>query len=440
MSITVENIPFQPDKEVRDGYIISPIFNKEKLHLSLIIPTYNESKNIGKIIKRLNELLEPLIPQKYELIVVDDDSPDRTWEIAQSLVQTYPNLHVIRRQQQRGLATAVLCGWNHASGKILGVIDGDLQHPPETLLQLLQAIEGEVDLAVASRHIGKGGVSDWSIFRRILSRGAQILGLIVLPDVVGRVSDPMSGYFLVRRNAISECHLNPIGYKILVEVLAHGRISKIAEVEYVFQERQRGESKVNSKNYFDYLHHLLRLRLSYSNFFHWKHNVSFPVKRFIRFGLVGLSGVGIDAGMLYILHDPSMLNWRLNHSKIIAAEIAILNNFIWNDFWTFRDTSSKQYDWQQFCLRAVKFNFICLIGLFLNVLILNILSNRLAINYLIADLVAIAIVTFWNFWLNLKLNWRVTKLNQTSLAQIGNDDQIINISKEKITSTINGSS
>lgn len=162
---------------------------------SLVIPTYNESKNIEALISVLSSLLDAAIPGNYELIVVDDDSPDHTWEVAQALIPEYPQLKVMRRQQEQGLSTAVIRGWQAANGHVLGVIDGDLQHPPKVLLQLLTAIEQGADLAVASRHIQGGGVSSWSFTRRVLSRGAQLLGIVILPQVVSRVSDPMSGYF-----------------------------------------------------------------------------------------------------------------------------------------------------------------------------------------------------------------------------------------------------
>ena len=105
----------------------------KKQYLSLVIPTYNESKNLKKIIEKLRELLERAIPNRYELIVVDDNSPDCTWKVALELASKYPQLRVMRREKERGLATAVIRGWQVARGEILGVIDGDLQHPPETL-------------------------------------------------------------------------------------------------------------------------------------------------------------------------------------------------------------------------------------------------------------------------------------------------------------------
>ena len=232
-------------------------------------------------------------------------------------------------------------GWQAGKKEVLGVIDGDLQHPPHVLSQLLNAIKQGADLAVPSRH-SEGGVSSWSFVRRFLSRGAQLLGLIVLPRVIGRVSDPMSGYFMVRRSSIIGRTLHPQGDKILIEVLARGAVLEITEVGYVFQERQEGESKVTWKQYVDYLHHLLKLRFSTGRIGKLRRRIGFPINRFMRFGLVGLTGVFVDMVVLYLLSDPTTLALPLTRSKIIAAQVAIINNFLWNDRWTFADITHTQ--------------------------------------------------------------------------------------------------
>ncbi|NEO99688.1 MAG: glycosyltransferase [Symploca sp. SIO2E9] len=376
-------------------------FDEAPIKLSLIIPTYKEAANVQTIVDQLSSLLDEALPQAYELIIVDDNSPDDTWKIAQELMPKYPQLQVMRRVNERGLSSAVIRGWQASRGEVLGVIDADLQHPPELLLKLWGEIQRGGDMAVASRHVDGGGVSDWSIVRRFLSRGAQILGLIILPGVIGRVSDPMSGYFMVRRKCIIGQRLNPLGYKILIEVLARGRVPWIGEVGYVFQERQEGESKVTSKQYVDYLRHLIRLRFSLG-----------PVGRLLRFGLVGFSGVFIDMIVLYLLSDPTTLGLPLTRSKIIASELAIINNFLWNDFWTFGDIARRQPGKRQRLKRLLKFNMICFGGLILNVLLLNLLFNIFGINRYVANLIAIAAVTLWNFWLNMKLSWRVTDLQK----------------------------
>lgn len=389
---------------------IKDLPGSSNLCLSLVIPTYKERDNILKVIQILTQTLNESIPGDYELIVVDDDSPDLTWKVAQSLTQEYPQLRVMRRQQERGLSSAVIRGWQVAKGDILGVIDGDLQHPPEVLTQLLTKIAQGADLAVASRHVDGGGVSSWSVVRRFLSRGAQVLGLILLPKLLSRVSDPMSGYFMVRRHSILGVTLNPVGYKILLEVIARGNIKNISEVGYVFCERKDGESKVTWKQYLQYLHHLIRLRLSTGLLGGLSQGLDFPMGRFLRFGLVGLSGVFVDMAILYLLSDPTTLALPLTRSKIIAGEIAICNNFLWNDAWTFADVSKKQQQWSQRLKRFLKFNLICLAGLVLNVLVLNLVFNFLIPNRYIANLIAIAVATIWNFWVNLKLSWRVTQV------------------------------
>ena len=379
--------------------------HRHSITFSLIVPTYNESKNLPKLVEILSQLLDNYFDGNYELIIVDDDSPDLTWQVGLDLMPNYPQLRIMRRQGEKGLSTAVIRGWQASQGEILGVIDGDLQHPPETLIQMLGEMEKGADLTVASRHVEGGGVSDWGFMRRILSRGAQMLGLIILPNVIGRVSDPMSGYFMVKRSAIANYPMNPLGYKILIEVLGRGSIGTVAEVGYVFQERQEGESKVTWRQYVDYILHLLRLR-SRGRIGKIREKFRVPVKRFLSYGLVGLSGVFVDMSIFYLL---GTLGWGLTSSKIVSSEVAVLNNFLWNDLWTFRDISSRQTGWKKLIKRFVKFNLICLIGIGLNLIILNLLYNYLGINKNLANLIAIAIVTIWNFWFNLKLSWRVTE-------------------------------
>ena len=192
------------------------------MDLSLVLPTYNESAHIDAIVEQLIAVLDGIPALRYEIIIVDDNSPDRTWEKALQLSHKFPQVHAIRRQDQRDLSTAVLRGWQIARGEVFAVMDADLQHPPETIAELWRAMRRGADLAVASRNIEGGGVSDWTLPRRIVSRCAQLLGLVVLPEVTGKVSDPMSGYFMVRRSALEGRELHPLGYKILVEVLARG--------------------------------------------------------------------------------------------------------------------------------------------------------------------------------------------------------------------------
>lgn len=382
--------------------------NSSSIYLSLILPTYKERINVIGMVAILTTLLDEALPGAYEIIVVDDDSPDRTWEVALRLMTHYPALRVMRRTGTRGLATAVVRGWQIARGEVLGVIDADMQQSPEVLLELLEKLRSGADLAVASRHIEGGGVSNWNLFRRGLSRGSQLLGLLVLPEIVGQVSDPMSGYFLVRREAIANRTLHPAGYKILLEVLSEGDVQHIEEVGYVFQEREERQQIVLTKN-IEFIKHLLRLRLRGSTIKHlWQRRKTFPVIRFMQFGVVGITGVLLNTLLLSTFQGQ--LGLGVLASTLIAAELAIVGEFTWNDIWTFGDISRQQRQWNQLVKRFIKFNIVCVMGLTLRTIILMLLSGGLSFNIYLANLLAISALLLWNFWISLKLSWRVTEV------------------------------
>jgi dolichol-phosphate mannosyltransferase len=375
--------------------IIPPLdAGRERVRLSIVIPTFNEASNVVPLLGALEAVLEPVLGASFELIVVDDDSPDGTWREVDAILAERPRVRLVRRQGERGLSTAVIRGWQVARGEILGVMDADLQHPVEANLGLIAEMERGADLAVASRHVEGGGVSDWSVARRVLSRGAQLMGIVILPAVLGRLSDPMSGYFMVRRSAIEGVELSPLGYKILIEVVARGRIGWIGETGYVFRERTTGESKVTGALYWQYFRHLLRLR--------WD---TLPESRLFRFCVVGGSGVLVDMSLLFALSDPGMLGWGLTRSKVVAAETAILTNFLLNDAWTFGDLARTSPDATSKLRRFLGFNAICTVGLALNVGLLNLLFNFAHLNRYVANALAIVVVTFWNYGLNRRLNW-----------------------------------
>jgi dolichol-phosphate mannosyltransferase len=240
-------------------------------------------------------------------------------------------------------------------------------------------------------------VSDWSLARRIISRGAQLVGLVLLPEVLDRVSDPMSGYFLLDRRAIAGKTLHPSGYKILIEVLARGDVRSIAEIGYVFRERAEGRSKATATVYLQYVWHLLRLRAA------WLREA-----RFVRFAVVGLSGVVVDMAILYLLSDPRTLHWGLTRSKLIAAEAAMVNNYLWNDAWTFADFVGAERSPRRKFHRFLKFNAICGVGLVLNIVLLNIQFNWMGMNRYTANAVAIAAATMWNYLINKRMGCRST--------------------------------
>ncbi len=375
--------------------LIVPGDHSDALDLSLVLPTYNEVQNINVVIEQLVASLDSVSNLSYEIIVVDDDSPDRTWEKAQELSERFTQVRVVRRQGERGLSTAVLRGWQQARGQIFGVMDSDRQHPAETSCALWTAMTKGSDLAVASRHIKGGGVSHWSIGRRMISRCAQGIGIMVLPEVLIKVRDPMSGYFMIRRSSLEGRELRPLGYKLLVEVLGRGAMGKITEVPYIFRERSGDASKISIVVCWQYLRHLLRLRIDL-----------LKSSQFVRFCMVGASGTLIDTTMLYLLSDPHTLNWGLTRSKIVAAELALTNNFIWNDLWTFGRFAAGQNSFRERFRRFLRFNLICSVGIMFNLILLNIGFNYFHMNRYIANLGAILLVTLWNYNVNRRLSWR----------------------------------
>ena len=221
--------------------------------LSLVIPTYNEAENLPRLVERVYNALEGY---SFELIVVDDNSPDGTAAVANELSREYP-LKLVVRTGQRGLATAALAGFGHASGGVLGVIDADLQHPPEHLRPMLAAIDLGFDLVIASRY-SPGGADLGGAVRRSMSKAAsQLTRAVVSP--ARKTPDPLSGFFLLRREVVDGVELKPVGYKLLLEVLVRGKTRRVTSLPYAFERRLAGNSKFNLSEQGRSLIHILGL-------------------------------------------------------------------------------------------------------------------------------------------------------------------------------------
>lgn len=230
--------------------------------ISLVVPTYKERQNIEKLVQRTGAALA-LTGEPYELIIVDDNSPDGTADEVRRLQSTRPWLQLIVRINEKDLSTAVMAGWKAAQGDLLACMDGDLQHPPEHVAKLVERVRNSAaEIAIASRYTEQGSVSDWKFRRRIISWTATLMAALLLPGKIRRVKDPMSGFFVLRRAVLEGVTLKPLGYKILLEVLARGRWQHVAEVPYTFEERQHGGSKMGLKQVWQYLLHLLRIRFT----------------------------------------------------------------------------------------------------------------------------------------------------------------------------------
>ena len=359
--------------------------------LSVVIPTFNESYGISKILRSLYSSLTEL-QIKFEIILVDDDSPDNTWEIAAELLEEIPELTVIRRVGAKGLATAVICGWQCSNGRLLGVMDGDGQHPVGVVKDLFTVFSDKNnEVAIASRYLPHGGIKKWSLSRRLLSRGAQTLGQLLLPGAIGTINDPMSGFFIVKRSIITKTELDPVGYKILLEILARSQTNKIQEVPYVFLERSSGKSKVALSHYSSYLRHLLRLRVQ-----------PLRSRALVRYLLVTAGALVLDAVIFFWLFDVN--NWNLTRSAALAGEGGILFTILLHDLWTFAGRPVRTLTDRVRRLVGVHLALGAL--MFLRLLAINAFVNWFSLDPLLAFLLTLTVVMPGGHLLGSRFSWR----------------------------------
>lgn len=221
------------------------------MKVSIVSPTYNEKENVEKLVQRLRAL-----KIESEIIIVDDNSPDGTGDVADKLSRKYKNVRVIHRPGKNGLSSAVIEGFNIATGDILGVTDADLSHEIEKIPAMVKLIEaGKANLVIGSRYMPGGKILNWPLKRRVISKGA-----IMLSKPLTGVRDSVSGFFFLKKDIIKGVTLNARGYKIGLEVIVKSNHEgKIIEFPYTFSNRNEGKSKLNAKEFSLYLGVLLDL-------------------------------------------------------------------------------------------------------------------------------------------------------------------------------------
>jgi dolichol-phosphate mannosyltransferase len=226
---------------------------------ALVIPTLNEAGNIDEILGDVSDVLAQT-SYEYEILVVDDGSSDGTVENVREWIKRDARVRLIRREGEKGLAGAVLHGWSRSRANLLGVIDADLQHPPELLPELLRAAE-DADIAIASRYAARNGngIAGWNPVRAAVSRLSTLAAVPLINKKSLQVTDPMSGFFVVHRRCIDGLQFQPTGFKLLLEILVRGRVQHAREVPYHFGLRRAGRSKAGAAVAFHYLHLLGRL-------------------------------------------------------------------------------------------------------------------------------------------------------------------------------------
>ncbi|MFP4424017.1 MAG: glycosyltransferase [Candidatus Woesearchaeota archaeon] len=333
--------------------------------LSLVIPTYNEKDNIGSLIEGIRkEFDEHSI--KGEIIVVDDNSPDGTGKYAEEL-----GVRVIHRKKKLGLSSAVLAGWKKAKGDILGVMDADLSHSPKKIHELLDAMD-DADIVVGSRYCKGGRIRGWGLVRKIISKGSTLIARLFTD-----VRDPMSGFFMVRKESIDFSGLNPKGFKILLEVLVKNK-GKVEEVPIVFQNRVRGKSKISHHEMVWFLENILNYLLLRKDV--WI--------EFVKFSLIGFMGTLINILILYLLTESGI--WYI-FSALVAFIVAMSHNFILNKLFTFREKLGRS-----FAQRFIKFAVVSCSALGVNLLILYALTEG-GLFYVFSQVIAIGVALLINF-------------------------------------------
>lgn len=362
--------------------------------LTVIIPTFKEEANIRNIVTEVDAVFKRN-NLNGEILIVDDNSPDGTISIVNEIKKAKPNVNIIVRLADHGLSQSVAEGFIRASSDILVVIDADLSHPPSLIPVMYTEILDGNDVVIGSRYMEGGGIKKWPFKRRIISLGATFLGRLLFPDV----SDPVSGFFAVRKGVVANASLKPRGYKILLEVLGKGTWEKDKEIPFEFVDREIGSSKLKLKTIIDYAHQVIDITL-YS-FFHHQSAAWREWKKVFKFGLVGLSGIVVNMGVLWYLTE--FVGFYYLVSSLFAIELAILNNFVWNDLWTFKAGASHKLSSQWH--RIISFHVVSAGGLVINMGILYLLTSVGGVYYLISNIIGILVAFGWNFMVNRRVTW-----------------------------------
>jgi dolichol-phosphate mannosyltransferase len=319
------------------------------LQLSVVVPTFNERDNVGALVGKLEATLRGIA---WEVIFVDDNSPDGTSQVVRDLARQDNRVRCIRRIGRRGLSGACIEGILGSSAPYAAVMDADLQHDETQLPKMLALLQGgEAELVVGSRYIEGGSAASFDSQRA----GASAFATEIAKRLLGvRIADPMSGFFMIRRDRFEALapQLSTQGFKILLDVVAtaHGELKAI-EIPYSFGSRLHGESKLDSMVALDFLGLVLA-----------KLTNDIVSLRFLLFAMVGSIGLGVHLGTLFMLH--SLIQLPFAEAQAAGALVAMTSNFILNNFLTYRDQRLKGFA----ILRGLLlFYLVCSVGLLANV-------------------------------------------------------------------------
>ncbi len=355
--------------------------------LTIVLPTFNESGNVGPIVDQLQKALHGI---RYEVLFVDDDSPDGTADKVRRLALDHDNVRVLQRIGRRGLASACIEGIMAAAAPYVAVMDADMQHDENILPEMLRRLREEnLDLVVGSRNLAGGSMGEFTKWRVRLSQLGKRLSLM---GAEHELSDPMSGYFVVRLATVERFahRLSGIGFKILLDiVLSAGPGLRIGEVPYRFRQREHGESKLD-----------VLVGLEYFELLVDKHLGDLVNVRFVLFGMVGALGVGVH---LLILRTLLVLGGlRFATGQAVTTFIVMILNFVLNNSVTYRDRRLKGW---RFWTGLVSFCLACGLGVVANVAIANEAYHH-GMAWMLAAVTGLLFSAVWNFGVTSMTTWR----------------------------------
>ena len=377
---------------------------KENEQVSIIIPTYNESENILKILRSIGEIIPKNIPT--QTIVVDDNSPDGTGKLVEDYLKTVKKMadntiEIIHRKTKDGLGSAILKGIQQAKGDTIVVMDCDFSHPPQIIPKLLESIKKyQYDIAVASRYIKGGEIQGWSLKRKLMSRFAT---LIAKKGLGINTNDPMSGFFAFKRNIINGLNIDAIGYKILLEILVKTKNVTIKEIPYTFQDREFGSSKLGLKTIFEYYKSVWKLyRYGKPLEKQEKRSSVKFLSKAARFYTVGASGFLVNY-LISLLFTGGISDMWYLHANVIGIIASITTNFVLNKAWTFGD---RDFGIRKTISQYGKFAMFSSLGAIVQLGMVYFLVDGADVGYPIALILAVMTAAFGNFVFNKKFTFK----------------------------------
>jgi dolichol-phosphate mannosyltransferase len=358
----------------------------QPLELAVVVPTFNESANVHELVSRLDRVLDGIA---WEVIFVDDDSPDGTAELVRQLGQHHPRVRVVHRIQRRGLSSACVEGMLATAAPYLAVMDADLQHDEALLPQMLTALRApDCDLVVGTRYMEGGGVGEWDESRQLSSRLATGLSQRLLGV---KLRDPMSGFFMIRREAFMGAvhHLSTMGFKILLDIVVSSpRSLRFVELPYTFGLRHAGESKLDARVAWDYLMMLVDKTLG-----------RYVPTSLLSFGAVG--GLGVGVHLMVLTTSLKLAGASFTHAQTLAVVVAMVFNFYLNNVLTYRDKQLKGWSWWW---GLAKFMAACALGAVANVGVASWMYGG-GEYWLWSSLVGILVGLMWNYGATAILVW-----------------------------------